>query len=196
MDKTTLRQKLRRMREALSPEQVAMASQGVHQQLAAWPPLTQARTVLAYLPFRNEIDLRPLFDQLAHISWILPRVEGKRLFLHPYVPGRLTLHRYGMWEPAADLPVVAPEKIDLVLVPGIAFDRRGYRLGFGGGYYDRFLPTCPALRAGIAYEFSLLDELPVQEHDQRVQWVITPGEIVNCSTDRSENGVRARFEPC
>lgn len=177
-DKATLRQTYRQLRDMLSPQQVEHASQTVCQNLLAWSPLVHAQTVLAYLPFRNEIDLRPLFDRLAHIRWLVPRVDGKRLSLHPYVPDRLTLHRYGMWEPSAELPAVAPGEVDLVLVPGIAFDRRGYRLGFGGGYYDRFLPTCPALRAGITYEFALLDELPVQEHDQRVQWVITPGEIV------------------
>ncbi len=181
MDKTTLRQQLRHRRELLRPEEVEIASRGVCRQLATWQPLMQARTVLAYLPFRNEIDVRPLFAERPDIRWVVPRVDGRRLALHPYHPDRLVLHRYGMWEPSADLPLVAPAEVELVLVPGIAFDRRGYRLGFGGGYYDRFLPICPARRVGIAYEFSVLDELPTEEHDQRVQWVITPVQIVVCS---------------
>ncbi len=181
MDKPTLRRQFRHIRETLLPEEVEIASRGVRQQLATWGPLARARAVLAYLPFRNEIDLRPLFAQLAHIRWIVPRVDGSLLSLHPYSPDRLTLHRYGMWEPSADLPRVAPTEIDLVLAPGIAFDRRGVRLGFGGGYYDRFLPTCPAPCAGIAYSFALLDELPVEGHDQRVGWVVTPGQILDCA---------------
>lgn len=186
MDKPTLRRQFRHIRETLLPEEVEIASRGVRQQLAAWGPLIQAHTVLAYLPFRNEIDLRPLFAQWPQICWIVPRVDGERLSLHPYRPDRLALHRFGMWEPSADLLVVAPDEIDLVLVPGIAFDRRGYRLGFGGGYYDRFLPTCPAPRAGITYEFSLLDELPVELHDQRVGWVVTPAQIIDCTRGYNE----------
>jgi len=79
-------------------------------------------------------------------------------------------------EPAADLPVVDSAALNVVLVPGVAFDRRGGRLGFGGGYYDRLLPTTPALRVGVTYDECLADALPCDEHDQRMDWIVTPSE--------------------
>ena len=166
------------MREALSAEQVALASASICQQLAGWVVLRASRTVLTYLAFRNEIDLRVLPGLLPAIHWAIPRVEGKRLVLHSYEPDRLVRHRFGMLEPAAELPAVDPAVLDLVLVPGVAFDRHGGRLGFGGGYYDRFLPTTPALRVGIAYDMCLADELPCGEQDQRVDWVVTPTQWI------------------
>jgi 5-formyltetrahydrofolate cyclo-ligase len=75
---------------------------------------------------------------------------------------------------------VDPATLDLVLVPGVAFDRRGGRLGFGGGYYDRFLPTTPALRVGVTYDECLCDALPCGEHDQRMDWVLTPTQEIRC----------------
>jgi len=87
-----------------------------------------------------------------------------------------------MLEPAADLPVIDPATLDVVLVPGVAFDRQGGRLGFGGGYYDRLLPTTPALRIGVTYDECLCDALPCGEHDQRMDWIVTPTELFPIST--------------
>jgi len=154
-----------------------MASAALCRRLAAWPALRETQIVLTYLAFRNEPDLSLLFDLLPLIRWIVPRIEGKRIVLHPYDPARLVRHRFGMLEPAADLPVVDPTTLDLVLVPGVAFDRQGGRLGFGRGYYDRFLPTTPALRVGVTYDECLAGALPCGKHDQRVEWIATPSKL-------------------
>jgi len=180
MDKQALRDRFRRVREQLSAEEVRAASVAVCRRLAGWEVAQRARIVLTYLAFRNEIDLSALVKHLPGVRWALPRVDGPCLVLHPYDRGRLIRHRFGMLEPAADLPVIPASEIDVVLVPGVAFDRHGARLGFGGGYYDRFLPTTPALRVGIAHDLCLADELPCTERDQRVDWVITPTRAVTC----------------
>lgn len=172
--KAELRQYFTSLREQLSTGEVDAASAALCRRLAGWPTLQAAQTVLAYLAFRNELDVRPLFALLPHVSWVVPRIEGKRLSLHRYDPARLVRHRFGMWEPAADLPVVSPAELDIVLVPGVAYDRQGGRLGFGGGFYDRFLPTTPALRVGITYDFCLIERLPCGEADQAVDWIATP----------------------
>ncbi|MBU0704381.1 MAG: 5-formyltetrahydrofolate cyclo-ligase, partial [Chloroflexi bacterium] len=138
-------------------------------------------SILTYLAFRNEPDLSLLFDLLPGVRWVIQRIEKERLILHPYDPGRLVRHRFGMLEPAPGLPVVAPSTLDLVLTPGVAFDRRGGRLGFGGGYYDRLLPTTPALRVGVTYDECLADALPCAEHDQRMDWVVTPSQEIHCA---------------
>jgi len=186
MDKITLRRHFQSRREQLSAQDVTAASAALCQRLAGWLDERAANQILTYLAFRNEPDLGLLFDLLPHVRWIVPRVvEGWRMTLHPYDPTRLIRHRFGMLEPAADLPVADPATLDLVLVPGVAFDRRGGRLGFGGGYYDRFLLTTAALRVGIAYDNCLADALPCDEHDQRMDWVVTPTQEIRCAPQTS-----------
>jgi 5-formyltetrahydrofolate cyclo-ligase len=203
MDKPELRAHFCTLRECLPSEDITAASAVLCKQLAAWfhgrgdasykePPSNKVppkgcaaptpQTILTYLAFRNEPDLSLLFDILPNVNWIVPRIaQGRRLALHPYTPTRLVRHRFGMLEPAADLPIIDPATLDVVLVPGVAFDRQGGRLGFGGGYYDRFLPTTPALRVGIAFDQCLAEELPCGEYDQRMNWVATPSEIIHCA---------------
>lgn len=178
MNKPELRDHFCSLRERFSAEQVAAASAALCEQLTRF--LTPASCVLTYLAFRNEPDLGLLFDLLPDVQWAVPRIErGQRLAIHPYDPTRLVRHRFGMLEPAADLPQVDPTTLDAVLVPGVSFDRRGGRLGFGGGYYDRFLPTTSALRVGIAFDQCLADDLPCGEHDQRMDWVATPTALIH-----------------
>lgn len=180
-EKARLRRHYRNARENLSPDTVAAASEALCRAIASWAPLLEAQTVLTYVALRSELDLSALRAQLPLTRWAVPRVEGARLVLHAHDPARLVRHRFGMLEPAPDLPVVPPEVVDLVLVPGVAFDLAGGRLGFGGGYYDRFLPTTPALRVGVAHECCLADALPVDEHDQRMDWIVTPTQQIFCA---------------
>jgi 5-formyltetrahydrofolate cyclo-ligase len=136
--------------------------------------------VLTYLAFQNELDLLRLIDRLPHIRWAVPRVEGKELALHPYDSEHLIRHHFGMLEPSENLPCISPEQLDVVLTPGLAFDPQGGRLGFGGGFYDRLLVATPAKRVGIAYDCCLADELPMDQHDQRMDWVFTPTQQIEC----------------
>jgi 5,10-methenyltetrahydrofolate synthetase len=129
---------------------------------------------LPILAFKNEIAPRLLFDLFPDMHWSVPRIENQRLIRH----------RFGMLEPAADMSVVDPMALDFVLVPGVAFDRRGGRLGFGGGFYDRFLITTPALRVGVTYDGCLADELTCSKHDQWMDWVVTPGELITTKTTK------------
>lgn len=181
MDKSELRSHFCTVRECLAQEEVAALSAVLCQRLEAWAPLREARTALTYLAFRCEPDIGLLFQRLPDVHWVVPRIEGQRLVLHTYDPGRLARHRFGMLEPEPSLPVVDPAILDIVLVPGVAFDRRGGRLGFGGGFYDRFLPTTRALRVGVAYDQCLADVLPCGEHDQHMDWVFTPTLEIHCA---------------
>lgn len=181
-DKADLRVTYCTMREELPKDQVRARSTAVCRRLAAMPVVSQADTILAYLAFRNEVDLRPLFDLLPNIRWVLPRIQGKRMTLHPYEPERLVRHRYGILEPRPDAPMVEPDEIDVVLLPGVSFDAQGGRLGFGGGFYDRFLLQTDATRIGVCYDCCLAEELPCAEHDQPVDWVVTPTASIHCSS--------------
>jgi 5-formyltetrahydrofolate cyclo-ligase len=182
--KAALRQQFVQTREDLGSGQVLAASRAICMRLAAWTVIADARTILTYLAFRNELDLGPLFERLPGIRWTVPRIQHGELIVHTYDPARLIRHRFGMLEPAADLPIVAPTDIDVVLVPGVAFDRQGQRLGFGGGYYDRFLPATGALKVGVTYDQCLSDRLVADKHDQHMDWVVTPTQTIDCAASR------------
>jgi 5-formyltetrahydrofolate cyclo-ligase len=178
--KSELRQDYCTLRESLAPQETRAASQAVCERLAGFDPLLRANTAMAYLAFRSEIDLAALFDTLTEICWVMPRVDGAHMVAHAFDPAHLIRHRFGMLEPAPETPVVPAAEIDVVLVPGVAFDRRGGRLGFGGGYYDRFLPTTRALRVGVSHTMCVADELPREPHDARMDWVVSPAETIRC----------------
>lgn len=174
MDKTLVRANCRRTREALTPAQVAASSAQVCAHLAAWPLFQSAQRVLTYMAFRNEIDLAALWAQFPAKQWVIPRTVSRpepRLVLHPYDPAHLVRHPFGMLEPGPDLPIVQATDLDLVLAPGLAYDRRGYRLGLGGGFYDRLLPGISAPKVGVVYVVLIVEAVPAEPHDQRVDYL-------------------------
>ncbi len=145
----------------------------------------QGRVVAGYIPFKREIDPRPLMRALAAqgAKLCLPRTppkrgEGAGLTFHlcdTDDPSQLEKSAWGVMEPKAHLPQVRPE---IVLVPLLGFDRAGNRLGQGQGHYDRTLEVLRAegtVRAvGVAFAAQEIDHIPIEPHDQRLDWIITP----------------------
>jgi 5-formyltetrahydrofolate cyclo-ligase len=169
----------------MTAEMVASASERICERLAEWPTFQKAQTVMAYMSFRNEVSLLPLMNQSCHKRWVIQQTEARpepHLILHLYDPARLVRHRFGMLEPDASLPVIEPCALDLVLVPGLAFDRRGYRLGFGGGFYDRFLPHVAAGKVGIVSTALIVDCVPNDRFDHRVDYLASESGI-SATTD-------------
>jgi 5-formyltetrahydrofolate cyclo-ligase len=179
--KETLRREYASLRENLTAREVAEGSARLCRLLASWELLRGAERALAYVSFQNELDVRPLFDLLPGVVWAAPRIEGRQLIALAYDPDHLTRHSFGMMEPERGMPEIDPAALDVVLVPGVGFDREGARLGYGGGYYDRFLGTTNAVRVGIAHDCCLADRLPCAETDQRMDWVATPSQLIECA---------------
>lgn len=148
--------------------------------LKTWPLFAHSRTVLAFISFRQEPDLSPLFRaDLGEHVWGFPRCQGASLIWHACLPEdekSFQLGAYGIREPKPHLPVLTAEEVDLVLVPAVACDAQGYRLGYGGGFYDRWLNSRswyskPTI--GIVFEAARVAALPTDPWDRPVQAICT-----------------------
>ena len=153
-----------------------------------WPiaPVQGRSVVSAFFPYNTEIDTRPLLGHLAGEGWTtcLPIViaRGEPLVFRRWLPGEPTIA--GVWgipRPPDSSPLVEP---DVLLVPLMAFDRRGYRLGYGGGFYDRTLALLrnkkPIVAIGIAFAAQEVDRVPHDDHDQPMDYVMTEKEVFAC----------------
>lgn len=100
------------------------------------------------------------------------------MIFHCYDANHLVMHHLGMAEPDSSQPIIPPEQIQLALVPGVVFDKQGWRLGYGGGYFDRFLSGFLGISIGITYFALLVDNLPHDSFDVQVQWVVTERGIL------------------
>jgi 5-formyltetrahydrofolate cyclo-ligase len=183
--KQSLRERVLAQRDAIPPAVRVAASHAIAARVEALPAFTAARTVLLTLPFRSEWDTWPLARRIAasHRRLVVPRVDrtARMLALHhvedlrEVVPGYL-----GIPEPRPDCPPVHPLDVDFVLVPGVAFDASGRRLGYGGGYYDRLLPLMrpDVAEVGGAFDEQVVATVPVAAHDRRVGMVVTPTRTI------------------
>lgn len=138
-----------------------------------------AKVVGAYFATGSEAKTDLLISEAKRLGKIvaLPRTEGDMInFYEMSSTGELAAGKFGIMEPS---PVHPASKIDLLVVPGIAFDKKGYRLGYGKGYYDRYLSEKkPKFTFGLAYNLQLLESLPHDAHDEKLHAVATEGEIL------------------
>jgi 5-formyltetrahydrofolate cyclo-ligase len=167
-NKPSLRRQLLRQRRELSPEIWREWSDRICAHLLNSPQFQSAKTILVYQSCNQEPDLSYLFTH-ADKQWGLPRCVGKDLIWHRWQTSEpLVTGAYGILEPAPELPYLEQDSIDLMLVPSVAIDRAGYRLGYGGGYYDR-LRADPLWRKvptiGITFDFSSVELLPIDPWD-------------------------------
>ncbi len=181
MDKKQLRQQFLQKRDSLNLLDAQAKSHEITQRLLLLSEYQEAQDILVYLAFKNEISTKVIIiDAWQKNKRILIPVcqpSDKSLLLselHSF--GELTSGTWNIPEPKKEyLRPIDPQKVDLAIIPGLAFDFSGYRLGYGGGYYDRFLPkllaTCPKI--ALAYDFSLAEFLPHETHDIPVDCIVT-----------------------
>ena len=170
--KEIARHEMRERRKALTPEERALASRRLAQRLLSDARLSRAQWIAVYLASPQELDLEPFIVSLwgTGVRFAAPRWNGRDYELAeletPYA-AQLPVGPMHIHEPSLDAQYIDPSKVDVWLVPGLAFSNTGVRLGYGGGWYDRLLARAKveAVRVGVGYDFQLLDELPRETHD-------------------------------
>lgn len=185
--KKALRQEMLARRRVLSTEGRARASAMICTRVQELTMLQEAWTIMLYASTGEEIDLDPLMEVLL--------AEGRRIVL-PEITGRGTMEAREL--PAMDAltggafgirtpdpvrgGIIPPEEIDVIIVPGAAFDENGGRLGLGGGYYDRFLPRAGnAVRLVLAFDFQIVPDVPMGAQDARVDVILTERRMISCN---------------
>jgi 5-formyltetrahydrofolate cyclo-ligase len=183
--KRELRARIVAARDAMPAAARAAAACGISARIAALPGFRAARCVLLNVAFRSEWSTAALLDvALAGKTVALPRVNAEQRVLELFVIrdlARDTAPGYrGIVEPHASLPRIAAADVDWVLVPGVAFDLDGRRLGYGGGYYDRLLAALPArtVRVAGAYDLQVVREVPSARHDLVVDTLATESRLL------------------
>lgn len=183
MNKQAIRKEFLEKRNALPAETVQAWSSEIEKHILQFVSATEFRVVFLYADFRNEPKTLGLIEKLLDMGCTvgLPKCgkKGKMTMYRVKSTDDLSAGAYGILEPPED-ESLAPVLAGLVLVPGCAFSYDGKRLGYGGGYYDRFLPLCKnAIRVGVCYNISLANALPVDDFDVEMDCLITETGLVN-----------------
>lgn len=173
MTKTEVRKKIKDLRIMLDEAEKLAAADRVFERVENSAAFQMAEKILMYHSLPDELETRRFLKKWKDIKkFFLPRVNGVNLELLPYDETKLEIGSFYIEEPTGnDLHPI--EEIELIIVPGVAFDSQGRRLGRGKGFYDRLLKSSKATKIGIGYEFQLVDQLPSEPHDIPMDIIIT-----------------------
>lgn len=175
MDKTELRRRIREQKRAMTEQQIVSASQRLAELFTASELYKRADTIYGYLPYNQEVRTIPMLEQAMRDGKrvAVPKVyDDEMKFIYIEDLSLVEKGYAGIPEPVTDGPV-AQDKTALVLMPGLAFDPQGHRIGYGGGFYDKFLerePEHPTI--ALCYDFQMLPALQTEEHDIPVDCVL------------------------
>lgn len=182
--KRELRKRMKMVRGAVPESARAQRANAIQRALVEMPEFESARVVAAYCSVRDEVDtsevVRRVWAENKTVAY--PRVDGERLVLHEVTPDTvLSLGSYDVPEPPASAPTVAESDIDFIIVPALAVEPNGHRIGYGGGFFDRLLPTLPqAFRCAVVYDFQLISEVPTLPTDVPVHAIVTDAQVIRC----------------
>ena len=181
-EKRALRRRLKAVEQRLTPEERRASDAALFAGFYRILRDRRPQRVGLFWGMGAEPDTAPLAMQLHDrgIRVALPRcLPGGQMEFRRYDPARaLVRHPYGMWEPDGDSPLVLPEELELLLVPALCYDRQRMRLGRGGGFYDRYLAHYPGYTVGLCRACLLQERVPREEHDRRVDAVVTEDRVL------------------
>lgn len=182
-----IRQTIRQARRQLTPEQQKIAAEQAKLNTLQHPKIAQAKNIALFLSFDGEINTQPLIDALwkqnkqVYLPVLHPFSAHHLLFLHYRPDTQLVKNRFNIAEPPLDVrDVLPPEQLDVMLIPLVAFDNQGQRLGMGGGFYDRTLANWQQsgfYPIGLAHDCQQVEQLPIAPWDIPLPEIITPKKI-------------------
>src|SRR3989344_2331190 len=180
--KNQLKESILQKRNSLSKEEILEKSEKIRNNLFNLKPYKSSKTVMFFVSFNSEVHTHEMIEEsLKNKTVVLPKVAQHEIEasviidFDNLIPGKL-----GIPEPIETMKI-AHKNIDLVLVPGIVFDKEGRRIGYGLGYYDKFLKKTPkAVKIGLAFDFQLVDKIPREMHDVPVDIIVTEKRVVEC----------------
>ena len=184
-EKRRVRRELKESAASFSERYVAEASRAVCDTVLQSNEFRKASVVFGYLSFRNEISVDAVLAEALRLGktiavpWIVSQTEMKAALLNSL--DNLPVDCYGIRTVPEPVSFVAPRDIDLILVPGAGFSPKGYRMGRGAGFYDRFLIQTNGFRLGITFDALLRDSIPVDDYDQSVEALVTETEFIRCT---------------
>lgn len=185
--KNELRKKILAIRRTMTREEVVAGSDRLQENLCAWPVYQNAKNIMLYLAMPDEPHLDKVISHAlaAGKTVCVPHMREARGLMDAAIITNLddlVVGQFNLLTPnPATLKILEPSDLDLIIVPGVAFDKTGRRLGMGAGYYDRFLPK--AIKAdliGAAWSAQILETVPTDEHDRPVNFLLTEDGIFNC----------------
>ena len=192
--KAELRRHFSRLRDSLTLGDRTAAEEKILARLFSLPAWENAPLICGYMPTKSEMNTLPLWKKAADEgkAYALPVTvtgadQGKMIFrrLDGFTPEVLVAARYGLWEPPPHCPALTPQDFEkaLIIVPGLAFDDKGFRIGYGGGYYDRLLAELSAVgvsyaTVGLVYASCHVPTLPRETHDIPVDYIIDERKVI------------------
>lgn len=177
MDKKELRKKIKAMKAMLLESEKLDEADRVFGRLEQTAAFLMAEHILMYHSLPDELPTHKFLKKWAgKKNFYLPRVNGVNLEILPFEESRLELGAFHIEEPTGT-NVVDSDSIELIVVPGVAYDRKGNRLGRGKGFYDRLLSTTKATKIGVGFEFQIVEEIPLEPHDVPVDIIISPSAL-------------------
>lgn len=173
--KQEIRRRMRQLNRAVDPATRVAVSARIMERIEALETFQAARTVALFASLYDEPDTTAWLDHWSQSKQlVIPRVEGEVMHLYPYRAEQMVLGSFGILEPQ-QTERIDPDKIDLMIIPGVAFSSSGVRCGRGKGYYDKYLPQLrpDVVKVGVCYRHQLVEELPFEVHDIRMDQVIS-----------------------
>lgn len=190
LDKRTIRKKILLKRSQLSQGEISEKSKAIRNNLFDSDQYQKSKFIFTFISFKDEVDTHQLIKESIgrkkRIGVPITIAKPRQMFVSELMDfdKELEIGYYNILTPKEEfVRIVSPEIIDLILVPGVAFDKRGYRVGYGGGYYDRFFSSLDenVIKIALCYDMQIMDEVPTDSFDVPVDYIATESGIISCS---------------
>ncbi len=181
LPKNQIRKQILKKRVEEPQNDLQKATTSIINRLKERTEFKEAKSVMLYIPIKNEVDTIPLIKEFsAKKKIIIPRINEKDEIEAHKIQGLTELEtgKFGIPEASKDAPLIDINQIELIVVPGVAFDYKGLRIGYGKGYYDKFLKKINCYKIALAYDFQILNTVPQEPHDEKVDLIITETQTI------------------